>query len=250
MKFEHSKWIWLLAIAGVVVIADQVTKQLVVKNLTVVREGLYPPPCEPDGMLDQREIREQPRDKEVTVIDGYFHLRYVENCGGAFGFLQGQNQKLRRPFFFLTSILATAFLVYLFLRLGPREKVLLVAFSVILGGAVGNFIDRLYLGYVVDFVEWHIQEKARWPTFNIADVGITVGLCLILLDSFFLAKKREEKKEGDAAGAEGSDGKDEEDGEEAEAEEPSDHEGDVEDEDSRENEGDDEDEADERDPNH
>ena len=126
---------------------------------------------------------------------------------------------------------------------------LLVAFSVILGGAVGNFIDRLYLGYVVDFVEWHIQEKARWPTFNIADVGITVGLCLILLDSFFLAKKREETKDGDA-GAEGSDGKDEEDGEEAEAEEPSDHEGDVEDEDSRENEGDDEDEADERDPNH
>ncbi len=189
MTFKQSKWIWLLLLAGVTVGADQITKSAVRASLARPVEGLYPPPCDPDGKLEQRtRLRTKPA---VTVIDGYFHLRYVENCGGAFGFLSSRSEKTRRPFFFLTSILATGFLIYLFWRIGPREKILMVAFSVILGGAIGNVIDRIWLGYVVDFVEWHIRDRARWPTFNIADVGITVGLVLILFDSFFLAGKRE-----------------------------------------------------------
>jgi signal peptidase II len=205
MKFEHAKWIWLVVIAGFVVGADQLTKWQVREHLATPVEGYYPPPCDPEGKLDERtRLRST---GPVTVIDGYFHLRYVENCGGAFGFLSGRSQKYRRPFFFVTSLLATAFLIYLFVRVGPREKILMVAFSVILGGAVGNLIDRFAIGYVVDFVEWHIRDRARWPTFNIADVGITVGLVLILIDSFFLAKRREQegKDEGDGgAGSKGS----------------------------------------------
>jgi signal peptidase II len=193
MEFKHSKWIWLAALAGVIVISDQITKRVVVKDLARPVEGLYPPPCDPEGKLEQRtRYRSKPA---ITVVDGYFHLRYVENCGGAFGFLSSRSEKYRRPFFYATSLLATIFLLYLFVRIGPREKVLMVAFSVILGGAIGNVIDRFTLGYVVDFIEWHIRDRARWPTFNIADVGITVGLVLILVDSFFLAKKREKKEE-------------------------------------------------------
>ena len=192
VEFKYAKWIWLAALMAIVIVGDQVTKTVVRHRLARPLTGLYPPPCDPDGSLEQRtRYKSDPRDG-VTVVEGYFHLRYVENCGGAFGFLSSQSQKYRKPFFYATSILATVLLLYLFVRLGPREKVLMVAFSVILGGAIGNVVDRLLLGYVVDFVEWHIRDKARWPTFNIADVGITVGLCLILLDSFFLAKKREQ----------------------------------------------------------
>lgn len=190
MKFEHAKWIWLVVLVSLVVISDQVTKHQVRGKLATSVEGYYPPPCNPDGKLEQRtRLRST---GPVTVVDGYFHLRYVENCGGAFGLLSTSNEKYRQPFFFVTSLLATAFLIYLFIRIGPREKLLMVAFSVILGGAIGNVIDRISLGYVVDFIEWHLRDRARWPTFNIADVGITVGLVLILFDSFFLAKKREE----------------------------------------------------------
>jgi signal peptidase II len=189
MEFKKAKWIWLVALAGIVVICDQVTKTSVKKNLAEPRTGLYPPPCNPEGKLEERtRYRSNPA---ITVVDGYFHLRYVENCGGAFGFLSTQNEKYRRPFFYATSLLATIFLLYLFVRIGPREKVLMVAFSLILGGAIGNVIDRVSMGYVVDFIEWHLRDRYRWPTFNIADVGITVGLVLILIDSFFLAKKRE-----------------------------------------------------------
>lgn len=189
MEFKNAKWIWLVAIAAIVVASDQWTKSAVKKNLSRPVTGLYPPPCDPEGKLEERtRFRSQPA---VTVVDGYFHLRYVENCGGAFGFLSSRSEKYRRPFFYATSLLATIFLIYLFVRIGPREKVLMVAFSLILGGAIGNVIDRFTLGYVVDFVEWHIRDRARWPTFNIADVGITVGLVLILIDSFFLAKRRE-----------------------------------------------------------
>ncbi|MFH1437223.1 MAG: signal peptidase II [Pseudomonadota bacterium] len=192
MDFKYKKWIWLGAIAVVVVLADQGTKKWVSAALAKPARGLYPPPCNADGPVSEREILKPVKMK--TVIEGYWDFRYVENCGGAFGLFSRQRESFRRPFFYVTSVIASLFLLYLFIRLKPSETILLAAFSVILGGAVGNVIDRVSLGYVVDFIEWHIREKARWPTFNIADVGITVGLVLILFDSFFLASKREKKE--------------------------------------------------------
>jgi len=77
-----------------VVIGDQVTKSAVKTRLAEPREGLYPPPCDPEGKLEQRtRFRSKPA---VTVVDGFFHLRYVENCGGAFGFLSTQNSNTFR----------------------------------------------------------------------------------------------------------------------------------------------------------
>jgi signal peptidase II len=191
MDFKIKKWIWLAGIALLVVSLDQIAKKWASGTLARPVMGYYPPACDSDGPVEERE--RMAAHKQVTVIDGYWHLRYVENCGGAFGFLSGSKESLRKPFFYVTSILASLFLVYLFIKLKEREKVLMVAFAVILGGAIGNVIDRLTLGYVVDFIDWHVQEKARWPTFNIADIGITVGLLLILADSFFLAPRREKQ---------------------------------------------------------
>jgi signal peptidase II len=195
MDFKIQKWIWLVGIALLVVALDQLSKQWVSAVLAKPVRGFYPPACDADGPVEERE--RMAANKKIAVVQDYFHLRYVENCGGAFGFLSGQRESLRKPFFYVTSVLASIFLVYLFIRLKQREKVLLVAFSSILGGAIGNVIDRVTLGYVVDFIDWHVREQARWPTFNIADIGITVGLVLILFDSFFLAPKREkiEKQE-------------------------------------------------------
>lgn len=192
MDFKYKKWIWLAGIVVLVVSLDQWTKNWVTATLAKPVKGYYPPACDSNGPVEERE--KMAPMKNITVIKGHFHLRYVENCGGAFGFLSGQKESLRKPFFYVTSILASIFLVYLFIKLKENEIILMVAFSVILGGAIGNVIDRLSLGYVVDFIDWHIKEKARWPTFNIADIGITVGLVLILIDSFFLAPRREKKE--------------------------------------------------------
>lgn len=197
MDFKVKKWIWLAGIALLVVSLDQITKKWATGTLAKPVVGFYPPSCDSDGPVEERE--RMAAHNQVTVIDDYFHLRYVENCGGAFGFLSGSKESLRKPFFYVTSILASLFLIYLFVKLKEQEKVLMVAFAVILGGAIGNVIDRLTLGYVVDFIDWHVREKARWPTFNIADIGITVGLFLILTDSFFLAPKREKGKGGAGA---------------------------------------------------
>jgi len=203
MDFKVKKWIWLAGIALLVVSLDQVAKKWATGTLAKPVMGYYPPACDSDGPVEERE--RMAAHKQVTAIDGYFHLRYVENCGGAFGFLSGSKESLRKPFFYVPSILASFFLIYLFIKLKEREKVLMVAFAVILGGAIGNVIDRLTLGYVVDFIDWHVQEKARWPTFNIADIGITVGLFLILADSFFLAPKREKQAPSTSGAGDGKD---------------------------------------------
>jgi signal peptidase II len=199
MEFNYKKWIWFGAAVIFVVTADQITKKWAAAVLAKPVAGRFPPPCNPDGSVEQRE-KMMPYNK-ITVVRGYWHFRYVENCGGVFGFLSARKESLRRPFFYITNILAMLFLIYLFIRVKENEKVLTAAFPIILGGAVGNVIDRISLGYVVDFIHWHIKDKAQWPTFNVADIGITVGLVLILFDSFFLApgrERKEKKQEADA----------------------------------------------------
>jgi signal peptidase II len=191
MDFKYAKWIWLAAVVLVVAGADQLTKRWAVSALAIPVRGTYAHPCDPDGPARERTIMRPAR--RIQVIEGYFDLRYSENCGGVFSILHDQKESIRRPFFYLTHSIAALLLFYLFFKTGREEKVLLAAFSVVLGGAVGNVADRLTAGYVVDFIHWHIRERASWPVFNVADMGITAGLILILIDSLFLAPKREKK---------------------------------------------------------
>ena len=119
-----------------------------------------------------------------------FNLTYVHNTGAAFSFLSGAGGWQR--WFFAGLALGISIIIAIWLsRLQKHETLLAIALSLVLGGAVGNLIDRLAYGYVIDFLDvyygnWH------WPAFNIADSAITLGVALMLLESFGLGKAKEE----------------------------------------------------------
>jgi len=112
----------------------------------------------------------------IPVIKGVFHLTYVENTGAAFGMLQGNTW-----FLILTSALVSAVVAYLIWKVKPENRYVKISLALILGGALGNLVDRVLLGYVVDFLDFRI-----WPVFNIADSCVVVGA--ILLGYFVVVK--------------------------------------------------------------
>lgn len=109
---------------------------------------------------------------------------YVRNRGAAWGFLADADESFRGPFFFVISLLAMAFILYLYARLRPGQRLLALALALVLSGALGNFIDRVRFGYVIDFIDVR-YGTFRWPTFNVADIAISIGVALLLLESFF-----------------------------------------------------------------
>ena len=134
------------------------------------------------------------RSGSVEVVANFWHFRYVENDGAAFGFLAGSDSALRTPFFIVVSIAAMIFIVTYFRKTGPGQILLRVALALVFGGAIGNLTDRVRLGYVIDFIDWHWYESARWPTFNVADAGISVGVSLLLLEVFISPPPTAEKQ--------------------------------------------------------
>ncbi len=123
---------------------------------------------------------------ECIVVPGFFHFRYQTNSGAAWGLFSDYPPQFRRPFFITITILAILFIIYLFsFRIETEHRQMVWALSLILGGALGNFLDRLRLDYVVDFIYWFVRIGGRshsWPTFNIADVAISVGVVLIAIE--------------------------------------------------------------------
>jgi signal peptidase II len=114
--------------------------------------------------------------QSIPVAKGIFHITLVHNRGAAFGILQGA-----LPFFIFSASLAI-YLIYLILKDVRRGMLSTLAMSLVLAGALGNLIDRVFLGYVIDFLDFRI-----WPVFNIADSSITIGA--VLLGWFMLSKK-------------------------------------------------------------
>ena len=121
----------------------------------------------------------------VTVVDSFFHLTYHRNTGGVFGLFAGTATISRRLFFLTASILALVFVLYLIREWGRDSLLALWGLSLICGGALGNLVDRVRYGEVIDFIDWHWYSH-HWPTFNNADSAITMGTSLLLL-SVFLA---------------------------------------------------------------
>jgi len=156
--FDHNKLMQLLTVALPVVALDQATKALV----TVVID----------------------RYRTVTVIPGFFNLTHVTNPGGAFGFLASQGTTVRNIFFFAVSWLAVLLVLYFFWRTPRSHRLLSMAFAMILGGAIGNMIDRVRLGSVVDFLDFYVG-KYHWPAFNVADSAITVGMLIFVFHLLF-----------------------------------------------------------------
>ncbi len=148
------KYLILAAIAGAVITIDQATKMYVHTHF-----GLH---------------------ESIEVIQGFFNLTYVRNYGAAFGFLADSHQTFREIFFL--SMPPVALLVILAILRGVLEtdRWQIVSLSLVFGGAIGNYIDRIRFRYVIDFLDFHIQKKYTWPAFNIADSAIVVGVSVLL----------------------------------------------------------------------
>jgi len=157
-----SKYVFVGAVALTVVILDQFTKWLIVRDMTL--------------------------HESIPVIDSLFHITYVRNRGGAFSILADQPDFLRLPFFLTVSVVAFSALVYFLRTVGEHQKLLLFALAGILGGAIGNFIDRVSVGTVVDFLDFHWRGY-YFPAFNVADSFITTGTVVVLVYSLFVSEE-------------------------------------------------------------
>ncbi len=106
----------------------------------------------------------------IPVIENIFHLTYVENRGAAFGILQDQ-----RWIFIVATVATLIFILWYLRQMDPEIRILKIGLNLILVGAIGNLIDRVYLGFVVDFIDFRI-----WPVWNVADMAIVVGTIITI----------------------------------------------------------------------
>lgn len=141
-------------VAAAIVVADQLVKWLVLAHL---------------------------RPYERVEVTGFFNLVLVFNKGAAFSFL-AQESGWQRPAFIAFALAASVILGVLIVR-NPGKPLFCAGLSLILGGAIGNVIDRIRFGHVVDFVDLHAMGW-HWPAFNVADSGITVGAAILIFESF------------------------------------------------------------------
>ncbi len=117
----------------------------------------------------------------ISVIPGFFNLTHIHNRGAIFGFFSRSGAPFVSILLTVASLAALCFVIYYFLKTPATEKMMKISLSLILGGAGGNLVDRVFKGYVVDFADVYIRQW-HWPSFNIADASITIGaLCLIFV---------------------------------------------------------------------
>lgn len=148
----------LFLFAGIVVLIDQVSKAAIWTYI--------------------------PLFHSIPVIPGFFDLTHVHNPGGAFGFFAQKSEGLRQ-FFFLVLTSVAIIMIFLFYRSIPRSHPWLsFGLALIFGGAIGNLIDRIRFGEVVDFLKFYIG-RYQWPSFNVADSAITVGVGIFVAHLVF-----------------------------------------------------------------
>lgn len=125
--------------------------------------------------------------ESVTVIENYFNFTYVQNPGAAFGFMAKSPEVFRETFFLLIPPLAMGIIIYFLKSVRSNDKIQILALSCVFGGALGNYIDRLRVRYVIDFLDFHYKHIYSWPAFNIADSAIVCGIVIL----FFLSFRKE-----------------------------------------------------------
>jgi len=128
--------------------------------------------------------------ESIPVVSEFFSLTYIRNPGAAFGLLASSGQTFRLVFFGLTSVFALGLLGMIFYRLRQDDWVGQLSIAGILGGAIGNLLDRVRFGEVIDFLDFYVNGY-HWPAFNVADAAISVGVFFLILH-FALEKKEEE----------------------------------------------------------
>ncbi len=134
-------------------------------------------------------VQRLPLYQRVEVIQGFFNLTHVRNTGGAFGIFGGERSGVGSLIFVVVSLIAIGVIIFLFIKIREDERILALSFSLVLSGAIGNLIDRLRYGEVVDFLDFHLSIY-HWPAFNVADSAICIGIGLMALELL----KREGKK--------------------------------------------------------
>ncbi len=127
--------------------------------------------------------------QKVEVVHGFFNLVHVRNTGGAFGIFGGEKGGLGSLLFVVVSLVAIGSILFLFIRLRDDEETLSLSFSLVLSGAMGNLIDRLRYGEVVDFLDFYLLSF-HWPAFNIADSAICLGIGLMALELLIRDRKK------------------------------------------------------------
>lgn len=155
------KWLWL---SGLVIVLDQVSKWMISSSFS-----LY----------------------ETLAVMPYFNLTLAHNTGAAFSFLAQAGGWQRWFFVGLTTIISIVLFIWL-KKLSSTAKLEAISISLILGGAIGNVIDRIYFGYVVDFLDFY-YGTAHFAAFNIADSAICIGAGLLILDSFISKPESDQK---------------------------------------------------------
>jgi signal peptidase II len=168
-----------LTVLAILTVVDLWSKNLAQASLS--RAPLSPPSevCVPDD--SSRVFMQRLQTRPVVLAPGYLELRYAENCGAAFGVLDRGPAWMRLALFAPAALAATVGLLWLFVT-GYGARLFAISVPLIASGALGNLIDRFRLGYVIDFVRFHIQDSFVWPTFNFADATITVGVALLLIE--------------------------------------------------------------------
>jgi signal peptidase II len=179
-----GKWKVLGAVFTLGVLGDQWSKFLAVDRLTTAfaRTGAHTLGDKLAAFWRLRYL-ETLNTPPFYVFRPLWRMYYVENPNAAFGFMAFLPPGLRYDLFLIISVLAVGFVVYYYRRLGAHQRFLQVALSLVLAGTVGNLIDRIARRYVIDFIDWYWWNRPdlRWPTFNLADSMLVVGIAMLLV---------------------------------------------------------------------
>jgi signal peptidase II len=159
-----SKYSYLMIISGIVICLDQLTK-------------IY--------VHTQFQLGES-----IVVIPDFFNFTYVRNPGAAFGIFAESHPEFREWFFLLMPPVALAVILWLLKSVPSTDKVQVIGLSLIFGGAIGNYIDRIRFRYVIDFIDVHYKNIWNYPAFNIADSAIVCGVGLMLLSMYLESKQK------------------------------------------------------------
>ena len=126
------------------------------------------------------------------IIPGFFHLTYLTNTGVAFGLFAGRPGWLRQAFFIGVAVIAVIAVFFIYRRMKGISRWYIAGLAMIGGGALGNLVDRIRFGSVVDFLDFSVSGH-HWPAFNVADSAITVGVAIIVMMNILLAGREQQK---------------------------------------------------------
>jgi signal peptidase II len=154
----RRKYTYLTLVAGGVLALDQITKAFVLGRL--------------------------PLGGGFTVVPGFFDITHVHNPGGAFGFLAALGPQWRGLLFIAVTVVVAALILVLYRQTPEGQRLLATGLALVFGGALGNLVDRVRLGVVVDFLDFYVGDL-HWPAFNIADSAITVGVFFFAINALF-----------------------------------------------------------------